>query len=142
MGFRVALVADSAGVTYKSAIKEMLASHPEVDEIIDVGVNEDTDSTDIDDIDFEGLGDCLEISMAYASVYFAVIGDEDAMKEALGQLEEISVQVPDSIQDDFEVLVDGFSEANGLIEVGEFMETDEYIEADENISAFLEDSCG
>lgn len=45
MGFRVALVADSAGVTYKSAIKEMLASHPEVDEIIDVGVNEDTDST-------------------------------------------------------------------------------------------------
>ena len=45
MGFRIALVADSAGVTYKAAIKEMLQSHPEVDEVLDVGVNEDTDST-------------------------------------------------------------------------------------------------
>lgn len=104
--------------------------------------DEDTDITDIDDVDFEGLGDCFEISMAYASVYFAVLGDEDAMKEALGQLEEMSVQVPDSVKDDFEVLIEGFSEANGLIEVGEFMETDEYTEADENISAFLEETCG
>lgn len=45
MGFRVALVADQAGVSYKDAIKKMLENDPRVDELIDIGVNEDTDPT-------------------------------------------------------------------------------------------------
>lgn len=45
MGFRIALVADQAGVSYKDAIKQLLENDPRVDELIDVGVNADTDPT-------------------------------------------------------------------------------------------------
>lgn len=110
---------------------------------------EDTDSTDTDstdeDTDFsipEDFDDCIGVGMTYASVYLAMLGDEDAMKEALGELEGLKVDMPKELQDDFDVLIEGFGEANGIIEAGEFMETDEYTEADENISAFIEEACG
>ena len=45
MGLRVVLAADQAGVSYKDAIKDMLHNDPRVDEVIDVGVNADTDPT-------------------------------------------------------------------------------------------------
>lgn len=45
MGFRVVLAADQAGVDYKDAIAAQLADDPRVDDVIDVGVKEDTDPT-------------------------------------------------------------------------------------------------
>lgn len=54
MGFRVVLAADQAGVGYKDAIAAMLASDDRVDEIIDVGVNADTDPTAYPHLAVEG----------------------------------------------------------------------------------------
>ncbi len=45
MGFRIVLVADQAGVSYKDAIRSMLEKHQHVESIIDVGVADDTDPT-------------------------------------------------------------------------------------------------
>ncbi len=45
MGLRVILAADQAGVSYKQAIIEMLQADDRVTEVIDQGVNADTDPT-------------------------------------------------------------------------------------------------
>jgi ribose 5-phosphate isomerase B len=43
--WRVVLAADEAGVSYKDAIKADLLKDPRVKEVLDVGVNSDTDKT-------------------------------------------------------------------------------------------------
>ena len=45
MGLRVILAADQAGVSYKQAIIDMLQADDRVTEVIDQGVNADTDPT-------------------------------------------------------------------------------------------------
>jgi hypothetical protein len=89
--------------------------------------------------DFEG---CLTVGLSYAGVYLSLLGDEDSMSEAMADLEEIKGEVPDEIADDLDVIIQGLSEADGIVEAGEFMETDEYIEADANVTAFLDEACG
>jgi ribose 5-phosphate isomerase B len=45
MGYRVVLVADQAGVSYKAAIRSMLEHDERVEAVLDVGVSADTDPT-------------------------------------------------------------------------------------------------
>lgn len=54
MGFTVVLASDQAGVAYKDAILEMLRDDDRIDEVIDVGVNSDTDPTAYPHLAVEG----------------------------------------------------------------------------------------
>ncbi|MCG6567861.1 ribose-5-phosphate isomerase [Tessaracoccus sp. ZS01] len=54
MGYRIVLAADQAGVGYKDAIAALLASDDRVDQVIDVGVNADTDPTAYPHLAVEG----------------------------------------------------------------------------------------
>lgn len=45
MGLKIVFGCDNAGVEYKNAIKADIEKHPQVEKVIDVGVNENTDTS-------------------------------------------------------------------------------------------------
>jgi hypothetical protein len=102
------------------------------------------DAGDLSDFLGEDAGDCLEVTLAYGSVYLSALGlgSEQELAELDRQLDEIRDKVPADVQDDLQTIADGLSEADGLVEVGEFFESEEYRRADENVTAYLEETCG
>lgn len=102
-----------------------------------------TDSSDLSDILGEDAGDCLEVSLTYASIYLSALGlASDADRQELqDQVDQIKGQVPEDIQDDMQTIADGIANADGLVEVGEFFDSEEYQQADENITRYLEETC-
>jgi len=102
----------------------------------------DDDGSGPDIGDLPVLGDCLEVSLAYAGLFLgsAFASDEDKA-ELEQQLDEIKGQVPEDIQDDMDTIANGMANADGIIELGEFLDSDEYKEADANIKAYFETTC-
>ena len=100
-----------------------------------------SDSSDIPGLG--DLGDCLEVSLAYASIFItATFANDDQMNELEQQLDEIKGKVPADIQDDLDVISQGMADADGIAGVGEFLDSDEFKEADANIQQYFEESCG
>jgi len=96
----------------------------------------------LDDVLGGDFGNCMEVGAQYASVLMAVLGGDEAMQQAMDDLDAIKGEVPEDIQDDLDVIASGLADTNGIIEAGEFMDSDEYKEADKNITAYLEETCG
>jgi hypothetical protein len=110
----------------------------------------DTDSTmpDLDD-----LGECMEVSFAYAGLALASLGgamggeelsDAD-MAELKDTIAELQGDLPNDIQDDFAVVADAYNE---LFEKGwtsgdaqAALESDEFTEASENVQAYIDELC-
>jgi hypothetical protein len=103
-----------------------------------------TDSSDLSDVLGEDASNCLEVSLAYGSIYLSALGlgSEGDRAEIERQIEEIRGKVPEDIRDDLQTIEEGLSEADGLAGIGEFFESDEYKQADENITTYLEETCG
>jgi hypothetical protein len=112
--------------------------------------DEDTDSSIPD---MESLGDCMQISFAYAGLALASLGgsmggeelsDAD-MAELRDSIDEIREGLPKDVQDDFEVVADAY---NTLFDKGfmsedaqDALESDEFTEASENVQAYIDDLC-
>src|SRR4051812_21066294 len=89
------------------------------------------------------LGDCLEVSLAYAGLFLgATFATDDQKEELEQQLGEIKGKVPADIQDDMDVIEQGMANADGIVELGQFLDSDEFKNADANIQQYFEDSCG
>jgi len=103
--------------------------------------DEDTSTDDMDIPDMGDLGDCLEVAGTYGSILMSVLGSDEDLEAALGELDSLGGSIPEDLQDDLDVIAEGLADADGIVEAGEFMESDEFVEADANIQAYLED-CG
>lgn len=117
-----------------------------------------------------GSEDCLGASAAFLSAASGALsvfgggGSDDELEESLAALEDFGGELPDEIQDDFEVFVDmnteivdafadiGFDPSSGeapndeqmaaLEEIGRRYEESGFQEATENIQAWFEENCG
>ena len=89
------------------------------------------------------LGDCLQVSLTYAGLFLgAAFATDDQKAELEQQLGDIKGKVPADIQDDMDVISQGMSDADGIVELGEFLDSNEFKDADANIQQYFEDTCG
>jgi hypothetical protein len=105
-----------------------------------------TDSSESDTTNVPGLGDlgdCLEVSLAYASLFLgATFATDDQKAELEQQLDEIKGKVPADIQDDMATISQGLADANGFAEYGQFLDSQEFKDANANIERYFEQTCG
>ena len=117
----------------------------------DKDANTDDSDTSIPDLD--NLGDCMEISFAYAGLALASLGgsfggeelsDAD-VAELKDQIEELQKGLPKDVQDDFDVVAKAY---NTAIEKGftnkdaqKAFESDEFTKASEGVQAYIDELC-
>ncbi|WP_208026942.1 hypothetical protein [Rhabdothermincola sediminis] len=106
------------------------------------GGSASTDELDLSNLG--GLGNCLEIGAAYASVHLNALGagDEQTRAELQKALDDLEGELPDDIRDDLQVIADGISRSKNLVEVGEFFDSEEYTKANANIERYINEECG
>jgi hypothetical protein len=106
------------------------------------GGSASTDELDLSNLG--GLGNCLEIGAAYASVHLNALGagDEQTRAELEKTLDQLKGELPDDIRDDLQVIADGIARSKNLVEVGEFFDSEEYTKANANIERYINEQCG
>ena len=115
--------------------------------------NDEVDDSDTSMPDLENLGDCMEISFAYAGLALAslggAMGGEDIsdadMAELKKSIEELRKDLPKEIQEDFGVVAEAYDQ---LFEKGftnkdaqKALESDKFTEASENVQEYIDDLC-
>lgn len=101
------------------------------------------DGSDSSIPDLGNLGDCLEVSLSYASLFLgAAFATDDQKAELEQQLDEIRGKVPADIQDDLDTIRQGMENTDGIVELGEYLDSDEFKDADANVQAYFEETCG
>jgi len=132
------------------------SSSDAVDDATDDSSSDDSgDSTGLDDLpDMGELGDCLAVSMTYASLGLASLsgfmgGEElsDAdLKELQKAIDELRGELPKELKDDFEVVAEvygkGAKEGFMSSDFQKALESDKFTKADANIQKYLEEICG
>jgi hypothetical protein len=142
----------------EQANEDVENAQDEADAANDDAANDDDagasdDDTDSSIPDMENLGDCMQISFAYAGLALASLGgsmggeelsDAD-MAELRDSIDEIREGLPKDVQDDFEVVAEAY---NTLFDKGfmsedaqDALESDEFTEASENVQAYIDDLC-
>ena len=103
----------------------------------------------------DNLGDCLNFSLAYASVFLAGLGalggmTEEDVAQAQADLEELQGSVPEELADDFATVSEAYSAyweelvGTSLMDMGDIedpMQDPDVAAADENINAWLDENC-
>jgi hypothetical protein len=104
----------------------------------------DSSASDGSDIPALGdLGDCLEVSLTYATLFIgATFATDDQKAELEQQLDQIKGKVPPDIRDDMDTISQGLADANSFTEYGQFLDSQEFKDANANIEQYFEETCG
>ena len=117
----------------------------------DADVSDDDSDTSIPNM--ENLGECMEISFAYAGLALASLGgsmggeelSDDDMAELRDSIEELQKGLPKDVQDDFAVVADAYDTLfdKGFMskDAQEALDSDDFTEASENVQEYIDELC-
>jgi hypothetical protein len=133
-------------------------ANDDIDNVNDDTANDDkADASDEDSDtsipDMENLGECMEISFAYAGLALASLGgamggeelSDSEMDELRDSIDELEKGLPKDVQDDFAVVAEAYDTLfdKGFMskDAQAALDSDEFTEASENVQAYIDELC-
>jgi hypothetical protein len=100
----------------------------------DAGSSSDDGGSGASDLD-----QCQAVSLLLGGLTASGAVPDDS--ELQQQIEDAKQNVPEDLQDDIQVIADGFQDADGIVGWGQFIASDEYRDAATNLQQYLTDNC-
>ena len=97
---------------------------------------------DLGDLGGEEFGACIELTSALSAMAGAMSGME-IPPEAQQQIDDVKANLPDDVEKDFEIIVDGYKKfgEGDIAAASEAMSSPEFTKASDNMTKYIEEAC-